>query len=30
MKKALKELVPPVYQFRSPTNLYVWLRKPAA
>lgn len=28
-KKALKELVRPWYQYRSPTNLYVWLRKPA-
>ncbi|HYJ82992.1 MAG TPA: methyltransferase domain-containing protein [Allosphingosinicella sp.] len=27
-KKALKELVRPVYQYRNPSNLYVWLRKP--
>jgi len=28
-RKALKELVRPVYQWRHPTNLYVWLRRPA-
>ena len=27
-KKAIKELVRPWYQWRNPTNLYVWLRKP--
>lgn len=27
-KKALKELVRPWYQYRHPTNLYLWLRKP--
>lgn len=29
-KKALKELVRPVYQYRNPRNLYVWLRKPGS
>ncbi|HEX6376433.1 MAG TPA: methyltransferase domain-containing protein [Allosphingosinicella sp.] len=29
-KKVLKELVRPWYQYRSPSNLYVWLRKPVA
>ena len=28
-KKALKELVRPVYQFRSRSNIYMWLQKPA-
>ncbi|HYE27198.1 MAG TPA: methyltransferase domain-containing protein [Allosphingosinicella sp.] len=27
-RKALKELVRPWYQYRDPTNLYVWLRRP--
>jgi hypothetical protein len=26
--KAVKELVRPVYQWRNPANLYVWMRKP--
>jgi hypothetical protein len=25
--KALKELVRPIYQWRNPSNLYVWMRK---
>lgn len=26
-KKAAKELIRPIYQFRSPSNLYVWMQK---
>ena len=29
-KKAAKELVRPIYQFRNPANLYVWLQRPKA
>lgn len=28
-KKVLKELIRPWYQYRNPSNIYVWLRKPA-
>jgi hypothetical protein len=30
LRKTAKELVRPVYQFRSPRNLYVWMQKPWA
>lgn len=29
-RKAAKEMIRPWYQYRNPSNLYLWLRKPAA